>query len=301
MGFLGDFFDGTRKKRTGRRDFTERDLPDTRPKLFWDTLGIRWSAMVGVNLLYLLFWLPAAVWTGVNLLTISGLAGSVADAGELAGRMHGLFTTYFLILVPLVALTGPATAGVSFVLRNWARGENSFVFSDFKDAFRRNWRQSLGVGAITGCLPLLGYLLVRFYGGMARNVSGLFAVVQGLVLAMLVLWLLMLQTMYMLIVTYRLTFRQVVKNAFLLTAAKLPLALGIRLAALAIPAAGYALMRAVPDSVAGVLLFLGFFYTMFGLAFDRLLYAAYANAVCEKYINPKIDGAGVEIGLRPKG
>ena len=41
----------------------------------------------------------------------------------------------------------------------------------------------------------------------------------------------------------------------------------------------------------------GFFYMVFGVALNRLLYASLANAVCEKYINPGI-GAPVDIGMR---
>ena len=41
----------------------------------------------------------------------------------------------------------------------------------------------------------------------------------------------------------------------------------------------------------------GFFYLVFGLALNRLIYASLANALCEEYINPSI-GAPVNIGMR---
>ena len=59
MSFFSRFFGAGRYTRAASRDFRPEDLPDTRVKLFFDALGIRWSAMVGQNLLYLLFWLPA--------------------------------------------------------------------------------------------------------------------------------------------------------------------------------------------------------------------------------------------------
>ena len=47
-----------------------------------------------------------------------------------------------------------------------------------------------------------------------------------------------------------------------------------------------------------VMLVFVLYYLLFGFAFDRFLFSAYANAVCEKYINPRIDGAKVGMGLR---
>ena len=70
MSFFSKFFGAGRYTRAASRDFRPEDLPDTGIKLFFDALGIRWSAMVGQNLLYLLFWLPAVIWSGVNLLTL---------------------------------------------------------------------------------------------------------------------------------------------------------------------------------------------------------------------------------------
>ena len=40
------------------------------------------------------------------------------------------------------------------------------------------------------------------------------------------------------------------------------------------------------------------FFGLFGLSFNKLIAASYANALCEKYLNTKIDGARVGIGLR---
>ena len=34
--------------------------------------------------------------------------------------------------------------------------------------------------------------------------------------------------------------------------------------------------------------------------FNRLIIASYSNALCEKYLNVKIEGAETNIGLRPE-
>jgi len=299
MNIVGKLFGAGRLNRAASRDFRPEDLPDTRVKLFFDALKIRWSAMVGLNLLYIAFWLPAILWTGVNFLTLEQMIASAQSTAEAAQQASALVFTFLIVLWPLVALTGPATAGISFVLRNWARGEHSFPASDFFEYFRKNWRQALLVSAITGALPVLTFVLWRFYADLVSDVSMLFVVPQALVFAAAAAWLLMLEVLYMLMVTYKLSFKQLLKNALVLVLARLPQFLGLRLLTLSFPVALYVAFTGFPQAAVYMLMFGGFFYLVFGLALNRLLYASLGNAVCEKFINEKI-GAPVGIGLRPK-
>ena len=158
-------------------------------KLFFDALGIRWSAMVGQNLLYLLFWLPAILWSGVNLLTLVQMLVDAPAGADMNAQVYSLLFTYLLILWPLIAITGPATAGASYVSRNWARGQHSFMVSDFWEHARKNWKQALCVSTITGALPVLLLFLWRFYGALAESMSGLFIIPEVIVLIAALLWL----------------------------------------------------------------------------------------------------------------
>ena len=95
MSFFSKFFGAGRFERAPRRDFRPEDLPDTRVKLFFDALGIRWSAMVGQNLLYLLFWLPAILWSGVNLLTLVQMLADAPAGADVGAVFQFLRTGYF--------------------------------------------------------------------------------------------------------------------------------------------------------------------------------------------------------------
>ena len=101
MSFFSRFFGAGRYTRAASRDFRPEDLPDTRVKLFFDALGIRWSAMVGQNLFYLLFWLPAILWSGVNLLTLVQMLAD-APAGADVGAQR-VFAGVHLSARPLAA------------------------------------------------------------------------------------------------------------------------------------------------------------------------------------------------------
>ena len=297
MSFFSKFFGAGRFERAPSRDFRPEDLPDTRVKLFFDALGIRWSAMVGQNLLYLLFWLPAVIWSGVNLLTLVQMLVDAPAGADMGARVYSLAFTYLLILWPLIAITGPATAGMSYVSRNWARGQHSFMVSDFWEHARKNWKQALCVSTITGALPVLLLFLWRFYGALAESMSGLFIIPEVIVLIAALLWLLMLQVVYTMMVTYKLTLRQLLGNAMRMALGKLPLFLGLRLLTSILPLGIAIVFLYFPERATFPLAVGGFFYLVFGLALNRLIYASLANALCEAYLNPSI-GAPVNIGMR---
>ena len=297
MSFFSRFFGAGRYTRAASRDFRPEDLPDTRVKLFFDALGIRWSAMVGQNLLYLLFWLPAVIWSGVNLLTLVQMLVDAPAGADMGARVYSLAFTYLLILWPLIAITGPATAGMSYVSRNWARGQHSFMVSDFWEHARKSWKQALCVSTITGALPVLLLFLWRFYGALAESMSGLFIIPEVIVLIAALLWLLMLQVVYTMMVTYKLTLRQLLGNAMRMALGKLPLFLGLRLLTSILPLGIAFVFLYFPERSTFPLAIGGFFYLVFGLALNRLIYASLANALCEAYLNPSI-GAPVNIGMR---
>ncbi|MBQ3424954.1 MAG: YesL family protein [Clostridia bacterium] len=127
--------------KQGKGDFTIENLPKNRRELFFEVLKVRWSGLFGVNLLYMVFWLPAILWTAINLSAALNMMSR--EAGLTPEAFSGLVMTWLLILIPCITFTGPFNAGVTFVLRNWARDEHSFVLSDFKDAVKGNWKQAL--------------------------------------------------------------------------------------------------------------------------------------------------------------
>lgn len=276
--------------KSDRKDFTQEDLPTNRLQLFREVLKVRRGSMVGLNLLYLLIWIPAVLWTFLNLLQLP-----VIDVDVLPS----LALSYLALLFPLIAITGPFNAGVSFVMRNWARDEHSFPFLDFKKAIRENWRQALAMSAISGALPLVSFVGVYFYAEMARQ-NMLFYLPATVLLLAALLWTLSAQLMPTLIVTYHLKLSQVVKNACILTLAALPRAVCAKLATLALPIALAVLIWLAPGALSWAGAIALALYGIIMLSFNKLIVASYANAVCEQYLNPKIEGAPVNIGLRPK-
>lgn len=285
---FSNYFNG----RPDKKDFTTDDLPTTRFELFKAVLGVRKGNMINMNWLYLLFWIPAILWTLINVLQLF----SIEDPSMYAS----LALTYLAILAPLIALTGPFNAGISYVMRNWARDEHSFLFLDFKKGLKENWKQGLLFGVIEGLLPLVAYVCVYFYAGMARE-NPLFYLPVLLVLVAAALWVLSAQWMPTMMVSYRLRFGQLVRNSVIITVAALPRAALCKLITLALPIAALLGYLLLPQVLKWLLPICIIAYAVFMLSFNKLVTASFANALCEQYINANIEGAPVDIGLRRGG
>ena len=291
--FFKDYFYG----RSGKKDFTEADLPANRLQLFRDTLSVRKGSMVGMNLLYLLIWIPAIVWTFMNLVQL--YLAPYEDPAALLLFFSQVAYSYLLVLFPLVAITGPFNMGVSYVLRNWARDEHSFAFADFKSAMKANWKQGLVFSTISGLIPLVTYLGVSFYMGMS-GASALFFLPLAILLAVAALWYLTSSILPTMIVTYDQGFLSLLRNALLMTLAALPRAIGIRLATLAVPCIIVICAFCFPGALGYVSAGAVALYAIILPIFNKFICASHANALCETYLNPKIEGARTDIGLRPE-
>lgn len=291
--------------KSGKGDYRKEDLPQNRWELFWEMLKIRLSGLCRLNLMDAISWLPAllvalsAVLNGYSAL--AGFmelqtAGDPAVAGiSLPDVLRGLTLQTLLLLVPCIAITGPFTAGVAYVTRNWSRDEHAFVWSDFRDAIKENWKQGLGISAITGIMPLVFYVCWVFYGEMTKE-SPLFLVPQILSLTIVAVWMCALTYFYPLMVTYKLRFRDLLRNGLLLTVGRLPVSVGLKLLSL-VPALIASLVAIFTPYVQWAVLGFGLYYLIIGFSLSRFVGASYANAVFDKYINPRIEGAVVNRGL----
>lgn len=282
--------------KSGKGDYRKEDLPKNRWQLFLEMLRIRFAGLMRLNLMYVLPWLPAILVTLFSVFALFAGAAEAEEAGALTTDMtQGIIFTWLLFLIPCITITGPFTAGVSYVTRNWARDEHAFVWSDFKDATKQNWKQALLISFITSLMPLILYVCWMFYGQMAAR-TPFFVVPQVLAIMLVVVWFLAVIYMYPLMVTYKLKFRDLIRNALLLSIGRLPQSLGLRLLSFVPCAIAFAValfLGQMQWAVLGVLVY----YVLIGYSLSRFIYASYTNAVFDKFINSRIEGASVNRGL----
>ncbi len=291
MGLFDRYYYG----KAGKRDYTEMDQPKTRVGLFFRVFKDHVFDLIKVNLLQLIFWLPFLLWTFINLASLQSLEITAGQEAEASEMVSGLIMMWFLGLVPCILITGPSSAGSAYIMRSWAKDQHAFLFSDFKDAFKSNWKKGLLTSAITSVVPVLAYTAFRFYSGMSKSNPVLLVPLVFVAMAVLV-FCLMMPLIYPMIIGYELSYRNILKNALLMSAASLPQMVLSRLLT-AIPvlifAAGFLMGNGI--MILAVILY----YMLFGFSLARLIYASFANAVFDRFLNPRIKGAEVNAGLRP--
>ena len=288
---------------SGKGDYRKEDLPKNRWQLFWEMLRVRFSGLMRLNLMYAVVWIPVILVTIFSAFALTSTQMRLNEVGEWVQvpaaeariLMGDVMQIFFLLLIPTVAITGPATAGVSYVTRNWARDEHAFIWSDFKDAVKENWKQGLGISSITAVMPFVLYVCWMFYGEMARE-SPLFMVPQVLATMMGLVWYLALIYMYPLMVSYKLRFRDLLRNGLLLAIGRLPHTLGLRLLSI-LPCAIALAVTLFVGQEHWVVLGMVLYYLLFGFYLSRFTYASYANAVFDRFINSRIQGAIINRGL----
>lgn len=121
---------------------------------------------------------------------------------------------YILIAISAI-LYGPATCGLTYVMRNFAREEHTWPFSDF---FERSW-QNFKQGFIVGIIDILILLNASMYLALDTSTlapgDGYLAVFKYVAIVVALLYLVMRNYIYLMIVTFKIKFLPIIKNAAL--------------------------------------------------------------------------------------
>jgi len=206
---------------------------------FFKLLKRKFGRLITVNLLFLLGNFPLifimAVISRLTMDTFSANAGNIFPTiygvslfepdspvvSSLMGIVGKVSTGYAYNTVTLVLLAlsflilftfGPVTAGVTYILRNMIREEPVFLWSDFKYAIKRNWKQALPVGIVDIVLSLLLVYDIIWFNA---NSGGSISIMLILLWALLIIYFFMRLYIYPMLVTFDLKFTKLFKNALI--------------------------------------------------------------------------------------
>ncbi|HHY83145.1 MAG TPA: DUF624 domain-containing protein [Clostridiales bacterium] len=258
---FGGFFNRMYYGDPRRPDLKKEDVKGSRIKIFFTVLSIRFWQLIQLNLLYSIFWIPTYFLLQAHAIMFV----ETKDFNSAA---------FFLMLIPCLVITGPATAGVTYVIRNWARDEHAWVWSDFKDAWKANWKQSLLMMLINGVVIYLFSINLRFYYINSAN-NGLFFYLFCFMIMLSIMYAMMNMFIFPMMVTYKLNLRQIIRNAFILTMVKLPFTFLILVLAVALVYITFIYLFSLP-------------FFVVGLTFPAFIVISYVNWIFDKYINNRI-------------
>lgn len=132
-------------------------------------------------------------------------------------KLLGLNAIYMLFCCTIF-LIGPATAGVTKVLRNFSQQRPVFLWGDFIDSLKKNFKQSLLMGAIDVFVFISVALGCYIYPLQVENTGNNFWYLPFITtIAIGITVFIMSGYAYLMIVTTNLSFKNIIKNSFYLT------------------------------------------------------------------------------------
>lgn len=279
MGFLDRMINGNPNKP----DLEVEDNPNP-IKSYFEILKIKLWDLIKMNLLFSLFVIPTAIWVSVNISIITREIEMIQSEGVITnlfldGGISGFITVFFAGLIPCLLVIGVALPSLNYITRSYAREFHVWMMEDFFEKIKENWKQSLLYMLILGVAILIMYMSTIFYT-VQEQTTQIYGVLKGVMLVMSGLVLVSTTFVYPLMVTFELKFKDLVKNSFLLTIAKLPQILLILLITAIIPAFFLFLLMTWDY---GMIAFIGYLL-IFGFSFTSFTINSYTNSVFEKII-----------------
>lgn len=287
-------------------DFTTDKLPGSRWAVFKDVFRNRLGALVKINLLVLLFCLPAIAWVVIvtmmksvdgTIIPYSGNIGfgiPVVQNAALIGQQRSFQfdMQMYVILIPLIMIASIGLSGAFYVMKRLAWGEGISVTSHFFRGIKMNFLPFLWSSLFCGVSLALLMFNMGVYDVIVVNkvwkVIGMAVSILQFVLLMCMMIFLTTQA-----VTYKLGVWGLIKNSFLFAIALLPQNLFFLL----LSALPVLLLMILPSfiSMFGYLIF-----AILGFSYIILIWTVYAHYAFDKFINDRIEGAVKDKGIYRK-
>lgn len=120
---------------------------------------------------------------------------------------------FILACIPIITI-GPAIAGLTKILRNYAREEHAFIWADFWETFKSNFLKAMLIGIIDFVVSFI--IIFDLYMYIALNASPILRIVAlALMFITATIFIFMNYYIFPMLITFRLTFKQLIKNAFI--------------------------------------------------------------------------------------
>ncbi len=130
------------------------------------------------------------------------------------GKLIQANLIYVLFSLPLVTV-GLADVGLTYITRNFTREKHAFVWSDFVGTIRKNWKQALPIGLLNAVMEIVLLVDVYYYSHLNIESSVTRVIVTAVAMLLLVVFTFMRYYIPLMIVTFKLTWKQLYKNAFI--------------------------------------------------------------------------------------
>lgn len=121
---------------------------------------------------------------------------------------------YSIMSLPVIT-NGMANAGITHIARSTTREKHTFLFSDFMDTVKSNWKQSLLLGIINVVVSVvLGFDIWYFWNQLTANFTAFAVIGLGIAMFLLICVTFMKYYIWTLTITFSLSVKNLIKNSF---------------------------------------------------------------------------------------
>ena len=241
MAKIFDFFSsGSNKKDKG---YTKEELKEDKnfgTRYFFKLFRLNFGRLTSTNLIFSIFMIPAvfnfisfagtpdgSLPTPQNALypqifgiaqyepsspVVQALSGVFGISTKIAVR--GVWSNVLMYAGLLLFLTyGAANVGMTYILRGMVRRQYVYLWHDFMQAIKRNFKQALVMGALDlAVMALLAYDLLVY---RANDVNFIYNLFFYLILLFTILYFMMRFYIYLIMITFDLSLIKIIKNALI--------------------------------------------------------------------------------------
>ena len=171
--------------------------------LFFDIVGRKFWKLMQINLVYMLFYLPLVMVLPVMSLFKNSYVASI--------------TSMVVMLLIFMVLIGPATAGMTKVIRLFVINKHSFVMRDFFRGFRNNFKNAAIVGFIDCLIVISAIASLNVYPALAiQTQSKLMYIPMVLTFSLFLVIIIMNHYIFLMMTATSLSLKNILKNSFAL-------------------------------------------------------------------------------------
>lgn len=178
--------------------------------------------------LILMFLFVVGVFGGYFSQTINSLAPVGGLSSEDVSLLMIMMCGFTAVVIYLLWGSGPASAGFAYITRCFTREEHAWIWSDFYDKFKENFKQSMFVVVLDFLfLYLIPNAAILYWSFYTSTNQFFWVILMYICIMSFVIYTFMHFHIYQIMVTYECKFFDLVKNSLLLALGKSPLNLVI--------------------------------------------------------------------------
>lgn len=214
----------------GIGDFTKegRGVDKNAPKkrgifAFFELFFRKFWRLIKLNLLYILACIPTAavvffIGGYISGTVLNSVSGIIEEQSTMTVFLDLGVRLYFVLIFSVVWGMGPVTCGYTYVLRNYSREEHAWMLSDFWQHTKENFKQSIVVWIVDVFAFVVIYFAYSFYSVQKSPVFYL----KYLIVCISLVYTFMHFYIYQMMITFKLSLKDLYRNSFLFALGKLP-------------------------------------------------------------------------------